>query len=369
MAGKAASQILNEFCHKVLGAPLEVVTVVQQDATNPFITTCGCEGVIVARGGFKSKKGSREVAAEAMLRIVAPLLALPASARQYNVEEIGGRAMGAKRTTQKEIEAIEVSTLRLPLSDDRIADSTVGKTPVSVLLETCHMVVGFPPEYSECLHPASTPSAPVYQVRVRTSIRPDLVTCGIDCIKKRAKQKCALEMLRRLYPEVALWGELAESTNSRQRAAHSERSSKRDASRRHTAATHVSVVPSAASAGPSGTLTRREGSDTDASRCGTCRGATSHAESSSSRSTQARGGVMQKMLQATKDKLWGRIAEINNLDGRQTISLSTEPLLSGSASVSSPTPSATCAERIEVAGRLHRVTSPTHAIERTPVCT
>eukprot|EP00967_Tisochrysis_lutea_P143856 scaffold267803_cov37-Tisochrysis_lutea.AAC.1 len=46
---------------------------------------------------------------------------------------------------------------------------------------------------------------------------------AVNTLKKKAKQAAALEMLRKIYPHVNTWGELVESTNSRQREEKIER--------------------------------------------------------------------------------------------------------------------------------------------------
>ena len=42
-------------------------------------------------------------------------------------------------------------------------------------------------------------------------------SAGENVVKKKAKQAAALDLLRVLYPHVQLWGQLVESTNSRQK--------------------------------------------------------------------------------------------------------------------------------------------------------
>ena len=53
---------------------------------------------------------------------------------------------------------------------------------------------------------------------------------------------------------------------------------------------------------------------------------TATATAASEQPTQAKSRLARQMLQATKNRLWDRIAALNNHDRRQTISLREEPL-------------------------------------------
>ena len=71
-----------------------------------------------------------------------------------------GGVLGAKRVSVADLEAKEVATLRLELTDDKILDSTVGKTPVMVLQEHCHKHVGRVPTYTDVTETAQGQRAP-----------------------------------------------------------------------------------------------------------------------------------------------------------------------------------------------------------------
>ena len=117
----------------------------------------------------------------------------------------GGGVLGAQKATLESLEAQEVAALRLKLSDDRILENTIGKTPVMVLQEHCHKHVGKLPEYTDyCENPHT--KLPLFRVTV--ALYSGESRSARDHVKKKAKQRCALEMLRALYPHVELWGEL-----------------------------------------------------------------------------------------------------------------------------------------------------------------
>ena len=137
--------------------------------------------------------------------------------------------VGANAATVEALEQQEVATLRLRLSDDRILHNTVGKTPVMVLQEHCHKHEGQTPTYSTVMDRSTTTSrghsSHVVTVVCGSGASSQSVTEQSDK-KKEAKQRAALTMLRRLYPHVELWGELVESTNSRQREERVDRNNK-----------------------------------------------------------------------------------------------------------------------------------------------
>ncbi|KAL3900777.1 MAG: hypothetical protein SGPRY_012393, partial [Prymnesium sp.] len=211
MEGKSVVNILNEFCPKVLRCFPEIVSVTSEDPTNPFLTSVLVDGVLVARGRASSKKASRQAAAALALQVLAPLLPLPESKEQTEAaEKTGDFAVGAAPGSTEALEKRELDTLRLSLSDDRILDNTVGKTPVMVLQEHCHKHFGSLPTYTDSIDPHYSPSGPAFRVRAA-----QMVESASDPIKKKAKQRCALQMLRRLYPHVELWETVAAATNSR----------------------------------------------------------------------------------------------------------------------------------------------------------
>jgi hypothetical protein len=229
--GKSPVNLLNELGPKLFRCYPEFPTTTQEDAVNPYLTTVVMENIVIARGGFTNKKMSRQIAAREALKVLCPLLRLGTDYADSAVDDEdsatpgGVRVLGAKRISVADLEAKEVATLRLKLTDDKILDSTVGKTPVMVLQEHCHKHVGRVPTYTD-----ATETAQGQRAARRTSVRsgPQSFTVkvmvfggiegtGVDTTKKRAKQRGALEVLRQLYPHVKLWGDLVESTNSRQR--------------------------------------------------------------------------------------------------------------------------------------------------------
>jgi dsRNA-specific ribonuclease len=227
---KTAVNLANELGPKVFRCNPEFVTTTQQDPVNPFLTTVVMEGIVIARGAFTNKKMSRQLAAREALRILCPLLRLgtdPAGFTHVDDENSVGQGgvLGAKRVTTADLEAKDVATLRLKLTDDKILDSTVAKTPVMVLQEHCHKHVGRVPTYTDVTETARGQRAPRKSVRSGPqSFTVKVTTCnmeetGIGITKKRARQHAALQMLRKLYPHVKLWGDVVESMNSRQREA------------------------------------------------------------------------------------------------------------------------------------------------------
>ena len=113
--------------------------------------------------------------------------------------------------TFAELEAQEAATLRLSLTDDRILDSKFGKTPVMVLQEHCHRMdeEGDFPIYEDDTDAFQNTDNPGFAITVRLQ---GLTETGYDDkTKRKAKQRAALQMLRQLYPEVDLWGDLLRS--------------------------------------------------------------------------------------------------------------------------------------------------------------
>ena len=109
--------------------------------------------------------------------------------------------------TFAEVEAEEAATLRLSLTDDRILDSKFGKTPVMVLQEHCRRMggEGSAPTYEDDTDAFQNTDYPGVAITVRLYGHTET---GYDDTKKKAKQRAALQMLRRLYPEVEVWGHL-----------------------------------------------------------------------------------------------------------------------------------------------------------------
>ena len=98
-----------------------------------------------------------QVAARQALAIMCPLLStdderfevgVGAVEPGVGVVDLGNGVVGAHASTSASLEQQEVETLRLRLSDDRILDNSVGKTPVMVLQEHCHKHEGHTPTYS-----------------------------------------------------------------------------------------------------------------------------------------------------------------------------------------------------------------------------
>ncbi len=230
--GKSPVNLLNELGPKLFRCYPEFPTTTQEDAVNPYLTTVVMENIVIARGGFTNKKMSRQIAAREALKVLCPLLRLGADYAGSAVDDDedsatpgGVRVLGAKRVSVADLEAKEVATLRLKLTDDKILDSTVGKTPVMVLQEHCHKHVGRVPTYTDATETAqgqraarctSVRSGP-QSFTVKVMVFGGIEGTGVDITKKRAKQRGALEVLRQLYPHVELWGDLVESMNSRQR--------------------------------------------------------------------------------------------------------------------------------------------------------
>jgi hypothetical protein len=323
--GKSAAGVLNEFGVKVLKCQIEYVVTTQEDPVNPFLTTIVCEGIVVARAGYSNKKMSRQVASRKALSILAPLLEVPCTDGDEGVSVVdtGNGVFGGVRATVASLEEREAQTLRLQLSDDRILDNPIGKTPVMVLQEHCHKHVGKLPDYSDVIE---TPGKqPLY--RVTATLFSGERESAVDYIKRKAKQKCALYLLRKLYPHVELWGDLVESTNSRQREskyAETGRARKRVAAARFTGG--LLMPPRDEGTAPSpDALTVAE----DAPRS---EGGGGGEPSGSNNGSPAApliivDKIARKMFEVTKEQLWDRIATLNNrAAGRQVVSLSTEPL-------------------------------------------
>jgi len=200
LSSKTPVNILNELGPKVFRCYPEFVTTTQEDAVNPYLTTVVMEGIVVARGGFTNKKMSRQLAARTALGVLCPLLQLAPDAVAggpiFPGEEAASGMLGARRVTVAELEAKEVATLRLKLTDDKILESTVGKTPVMVLQEHCHKHVGRVPTYTDVTEAAAGQRAPrASSVRsgpqsftVNASTGP-ISVAGTDTTKKRAKQR------------------------------------------------------------------------------------------------------------------------------------------------------------------------------------
>jgi hypothetical protein len=177
---------------------------------------------------------------------------------------------------------------------------------------------------------------------------------------RQAKQQAALKLLRGLYPHVELWGELVESTNSRQREAKVHRDLAKEQARRAARGEDVGSVPGPASAeGAEGSgsaaaevqlRTERQLVAHDAPRCagngnggggaavahdllaglggaGGVGGERHTPDGPSDAPIVKLGQVTRQMLNVTRDTLWERIATINNrAAGRQVVLLSTEPI-------------------------------------------
>ena len=110
--------------------------------------------------------------------------------------------------TAEELEAMEVATLRLPLTDDRICALRIGKTPVMVLQEHCHQDqvedIAYMPKYFDA---STTMQLSEGEFAVRVTVD-DKEATGVAGTKRTAKHRAALAMLQNLYPDVETWGEL-----------------------------------------------------------------------------------------------------------------------------------------------------------------
>ena len=102
--------------------------------------------------------------------------------------DTGGGLLGGVGATAESLEARECEALRLRLSDDRILDNTIGKTPVMVLQEHCHKHVGKLPDYTDVVEAPG--KLPLYRVSV--ALYTGEAASAVDTIKKRAKQRCCL---------------------------------------------------------------------------------------------------------------------------------------------------------------------------------
>jgi hypothetical protein len=209
-----------------------------------------------------------------------------------------------EQATLASMEQMEVESLRLRMDDDRILDITVGKTAIMILQEHCHKHVGKPPSYSECHAAGSTKGTPVFQVTV--SLYDGVIAKATDLIKKRAKHKAALTCLRELYPHVELWGDLVESTNSRQREEKAKRELK---TVQGTVRLRQQMLLTSKEAGQEHLAASASAQDmnADADAEGPTRRLSDYD------SLIVRDNKIQRiMLQVTKDKLWERIADANS---------------------------------------------------------
>ena len=227
LEGKTPVSVVNEYCPAVLSATPEFVVTMQEDSANPYLATIVCEGIVIARGSWHSKKVARQVAAKKAMSVLAPLLSLEGclAGGEAQVVDMGDGVAGCMGARIEDLEAREAEALRLPLSDDRILDNPIGKTAVMVLQEHCHKYEGKLPTYTDLVMPSSAKSTPTFCVTV--ALYSGGTASASDTIKKKAKQRAALTMLRQLYPHVELWGDLVESTNSRKLEARAEKSRSR----------------------------------------------------------------------------------------------------------------------------------------------
>ena len=393
--GKTPVNVLNELCPKVYKCFPEVVTETTEDPANPFLTTIIMEGMVVARGGYSNKKTSRQIAARAALQVLCPLL--PMTDPRFEIgagatTDLGNGVWGAEESTMASMEEKEartlslalsttrpatcttrtraatpplrpapraappdgalwwrqVATMRLPMSDDRILENTVGKTPIMVLQEHCHKHEGELPKYTTVSHAGPKGRVVSFGVTVVVGVGAASQTLTADdTTKKMAKQRAALQMLRRLYPHVELWGELVESTNSRQREEKIEKAQARKtaakvavANQQHAASflADVGPPPDAGASGSDGA-----GSGTAAAEphvvhgdpgCATADAAAVAAANphqpqprSCGRTLASNPEVMRKMQAVFKARMWERLAELNSSapDGSQPISIRTRP--------------------------------------------
>lgn len=67
------------------------------------MTSVICDGIVVARGSFSSKKMSRQVAAARAISVLAPLLETDKKEFDYGViaEDLGNGVMGVKSARQR----------------------------------------------------------------------------------------------------------------------------------------------------------------------------------------------------------------------------------------------------------------------------
>ena len=238
--------------------------------------------------------------------------------------------------------------MRLRLSDDRILHNTVGKTPVMVLQEHCHKHEGQTPTYSTVMNRATTASrghsSHVVTVVCGSGASSQSVTEHSDK-KKEAKQRAALKMLRRLYPHVELWGELVESTNSRQREERVDRNNKMR--EKHAALASASAnaggdAETGAAGGDGGATGGGDaavavGAATSATAsCGAAgsgaagSGAAEEVGRSRRRTLASNPLVALKMLAVVKERLWERLAEINSHEAAgaaRPISIKAQPMM------------------------------------------
>jgi len=326
ITGKTPVMILNEFCPKVLRTFPEIVTETTEDPANPFLTSIILDGIVVARGGYSNKKASRQVASRAALAIMCPLVPIPDD--QLKVEVVGqdGGVVGASasHSTLEALEQQEVATLRLKLSDDQILQNNVGKTPVMVLQEHCHKYEGKLPEYATSEVASNIGRKKSYTVTVMVGSGASAQATSDK--KKETKQKAALAMLRRLYPHVELWGELVESTNSRQRE---EKAAKLELHKRQRHARNKSQANRQATPTMPAGGAKADGADGGAAAGG--RAPAAGEQPTTARRTLAGNSVVaQKMMAVVKEKLWELVAEMNSSAASaadRPISILTQPQL------------------------------------------
>ncbi len=213
---KSAVNILNELVPKVWDCYPEFPVTTEEDSDNPYLCTISVEGIVIAEGGGSSKKKAKQHAARVALNILMPLIRLAGSVGGGPA----GRFLGQDAATVAEMRALEEFTLALPFNDDRILKCTVGKTPVTVLQEHCHKHVGDVPTYTDVTDRnaprASRGRSGPQEFTYSCSTGPFFKTAK-DITVKKAKQRVALVVLREIYPNVKIWGDLVESMNSVQR--------------------------------------------------------------------------------------------------------------------------------------------------------
>ena len=152
-----------------------------------------------------------------------------------------------------------------------------------------------------------------------------------DVIRKKAKQRAALQMLRVLYPHVALWGELVEATNSLKREAMVERKRMRNAARGRGRGQSVAgrgrgppPPPGAQPPIPAGGGGGGGGGDGGGQAAPPKRPMVAP-------QTGMESGL--RMRHFTLQALWERLADVNNASyGEQVISTSPEPVRRSSKS-------------------------------------
>ena len=241
--------------------------------------------------------------------------------------------------------------MRLPMSDDRILESTVGKTPIMVLQEHCHKHEGELPKYTAVSRADPKGRVVSYGVTVVVGVGTASQTLTADDNnKKGAKQRAALQMLRRLYPHVELWGDLVESTNSRQREEKIEKSQARKAATERKAAVanqqHAASFLADSGPAPDAGASGGDGAGTSAAAtephvvhggpgCATAAAAAVAAANphqpqprACARTLASNPAVMRKMQAVLKARMWERLADLNSsapVGSSQPISIRTRP--------------------------------------------